>query len=426
MGIFVGMTAETILLVYLVLLALEFLLEQGLSVTNMMHVRRLRLSPPQQALVLMQPEEYRKSVDYTLDRSRLSLVSTTVHAGVILLLVLTGWLGDLQQAISGLSRVVGPSLSSVLFVYVCMLLFALISLPFSLYSQFVIEARYGFNRMGIGLFVLDTLKSLAISLVIMTPLLFGLFALVNTTRLWWLWAFLFFAAFQIVMVYLYPKLIAPLFNRYTPLEAGTLKQRLDDLAQRLEVRTQGIYVVDGSRRSAHSNAYFTGFGGAKRIVLFDTLIHGMGEDQVAAVLAHEVGHQKLRHVTIRIAVTLSVVALGFWIMSLVLRQPLLFTAFGFAAPSAAAAIVLVLYFAGPLSLLIRPLGSWWSRRQEYGADRYARDTAGEGEHLRKALIGLSRDNLSNPTPHPWYSFVHYSHPTVLERVRALEMSSERT
>jgi STE24 endopeptidase len=367
----------------------------------------------------MNPAEFQKSVDYTVDRGRLSIVSATLHTGLLVLLVLSGWLGALAQAVSALAPLVGPGLSSVVFVYACMLLFSLLSLPFSLYSQFVIESRYGFNRMTLIQFGLDSLKSLAVGLVIMTPLLLGLFALVRHSELWWVWAFLAFAAFQIVMVYLYPKLIAPLFNRYTPLEDGGLKKRLHELAERLGVRTQGIYVVDQSRRSAHSNAYFTGFGSAKRIVLFDTLINAIGEDQIAAVLAHEIGHQKLRHVAYRIAASLALSVLGFWVMSVALQQPWLFRAFGFEAPGAAELIILGLYFAAPLSLLLRPLGSWWSRRQEHKADRYARDAAGEGEHLQEALVALGRDNLSPPTPHPWYSFVHYSHPTVLERLQAL-------
>jgi STE24 endopeptidase len=414
------MSAETILTAYLVLLAVSFLFERALSAINMAYLGRLRSKPPSGALTLMSPEDYRKSVDYTLDRSRLSLVSATVHTAVLLLLILTGWLGDLQQAVSRLSPAVGDNLASVLFVYACSLLFSLVSLPFSVYSQFVIESRYGFNRMSPRLFILDMLKGLAVGLVLATPLLYGLFVLVRATALWWLWAFAGFAAFQLVMVFLYPRLIAPLFNRYTPLEEGSLRERLYALAGRLGVGARGIYVVDGSRRSTHSNAYFTGFGKARRIVLFDTLIQNLKTEQVAAVLAHEIGHQKLRHVVWRIAVSLAATAVCFWLASLALGHPALFRAFGFQGPSAAAAVALLLFVVEPLSVLLRPAGSMWSRRQEYAADRFARDVAGCGVELQEALAGLSRDNLSTPTPHPWYSFVHYSHPTVLERVRALE------
>ena len=413
------MSAETILRLYLALLAAQFVVEQGLTLANMGHLKRLRPRPPRSVLGLMKLEEYQRSLDYTRDRSRLSLVSVSVHTAVLLLLVLTGWLGGLERIVTSLARPLGSGLSSVVFVYSCALALALISLPFSLYSQFVIEARYGFNRMSWGLWAIDTLKALALNLVLITPLLYGLFMLVQATPLWWLWAFGGFAALQVVMVYLYPRLIAPLFNRYTPLEEGSLKERVFALAERLEVHTRGIYVVDGSRRSAHSNAYFSGFGRARRIVLFDTLTRTLSEGQIAAVLAHEVGHQKLRHVITRIVVSLAAVGLGLWVVGGLLLYSPLFSGFGFAAPSAAAAVVLVLYFAGPLSLLLRPLSSWWSRRQEFGADRYARVIAGEGENLGAALVALSRDNLSNPTPHPWYSFVYYSHPPVLERIQAL-------
>ena len=425
--------------VYLALLALEYAVEQGLVVLNMRHLRFLRSRAPQQALALLEPETYRRSVDYTLDRSRLSLVSTSVQTFVLALLALTGALGSLEAAIRVLFPAAfpivpgagagvpgaGAIVAGILFAYACSLFFGLVGLPFSLYSQFVIEARHGFNRMSWRLFALDALKGMALGVVLFTPLLYALFALVRATPAWWLWAFGLFACFQILMVYLYPRVIAPLFNRFTPLEEGSLKTRVHSLAERLGVRAKAVHVVDGSRRSAHSNAYFSGFGKAKRIVLFDTLISSLSEDQVAAVLAHEIGHQKRRHVISRIAVSLLVVLAGFWILGLLLRCSPLFAAFGFAAPGAPAAVVLVLYFAGPVSLLLRPLASWWSRRQEYAADRFAGEVAGEGESLRQALVALSRDNLSNPTPHPWYSFVHYSHPTVLERLQALEQQESR-
>jgi STE24 endopeptidase len=417
------MSPASILTTYLVLLAVAFLFERGLTIANMVHLRRLRPEPPPRALTLMSLEEYRKSVDYTLDRSRLSLVSATLHAAVLVVLILTGWLGNLQQLVSGLSPAIGGNLAGVVFVYVSSLLLSLVSLPFSVYSQFVIEDRYGFNRMSLRLFVLDMLKGSAVGLVLGTPLLFGLFALVSATPLWWVWAFLGFAAFQFVMVFLYPRVIAPLFNRYTALEEGSLRDRLHRLAEGLGVAAREIYVVDGSRRSAHSNAYFSGFGKARRIVLFDTLIKSLTERQIAAVLAHEIGHQKLHHVVWRIAGSLAGAAVVLWLVSLALGQPALFAAFGFQAPGAPAAMVLLVFAAEPLSVLLRAPGSWWSRRQEYAADRFARDAAGCGAELREALAGLSRDNLTNPTPHPWYSFVHYSHPTVLERVRGLEESS---
>ncbi|MBN1836633.1 MAG: M48 family metallopeptidase [Spirochaetales bacterium] len=417
------MSPESIRASYLALLALELAAGVGLNLMNMRHLQRLRPEPPKAVLGLMEPEEFRRSIDYTLERARLSLISSVVHAGALLLLVLTGLLGRLYQVLSCLGPLVGSNLAQVVFVYACSLLFALLSLPFSLYAQFVIEARYGFNRLTWRLWTIDTLKGLVVSLALMTPLLWGLFALLRATTWWWLWAFGAFAVVQMVLVYLYPKLIAPLFNRYTPLEEGPLKQRLHALAERLGVHTRGIYVVDGSRRSSHSNAYLSGFGRARRIVLFDTLIHSLNDAQVAAVLSHEIGHQKLRHVLLRILVTLVVVGIGLRLLGLALNHPPLFTAFGFAAPSPAAGVVLVLYFAGPLALLAQPLASWWSRRQEFRADRYAREVAGEGENLRQALVSLSRNNLSNPTPHPWYSLVYYSHPPLLERIRALERNA---
>jgi STE24 endopeptidase len=247
---------------------------------------------------------------------------------------------------------------------------------------------------------------------------------VRVSPLWWLWAFLAAAGLQLLLAVLYPRLIAPLFNRFTPLPAGEVREQVESLAQRLGFRSRGIFLMDGSRRSSHGNAYFTGLGRARRIVLFDTLLESLSAGQVAAVLAHEIGHQKKLHVPLRLAGTLLAGFAAFWLLGRALAVEPLFRAFGFAggtggAAAAPAAAVLLLFFAGPLSLPLRPLGSWISRRQEHAADRYAFRDAGCGDSFVEALLALARRNLSNPTPHPWASFWFASHPTVLERVRAM-------
>jgi STE24 endopeptidase len=273
------------------------------------------------------------------------------------------------------------------------------------------------------LFVLDGLKSILVSVLLLTPLLAGLFFLIRATSLWWVWGFLFFTVFQLVMIVLYPKVIAPLFNKFTPLEEGSLKQRILSLAERLGFETRGIFVMDGSRRSRHSNAYFSGLGKVKRIVLFDTLIHSLKEDQVAGVLAHEIGHEKLGHILKRLAVSIPMGLLGFWILSLLLNYRPFFEAFGFTGSSPQAVLVLVMFVSGPFTFYLKPLISWWSRRHEYQADRFVQDRTEYGAAFRSALVHLGRDNLSNPVPHPLFSFYHNSHPTVIERVRALQNGS---
>jgi STE24 endopeptidase len=253
----------------------------------------------------------------------------------------------------------------------------------------------------------------------MTPLLALLFVLIRAGTLWWLWGFILFTAFQLVMIVLYPKVIAPLFNKFTPLEEGSLKEKVQALADHLGFKTRGIFVMDGSKRSRHSNAYFSGLGRVKRIVLFDTLIRSLEEDQVAGVLAHEIGHEKLGHILKRLALSVSSGLLGFWLVSLLLNYSPFFEAFNFSGPSPQAVLVLVMFVSGPFTFYLKPLFSWWSRLHEYQADHFVKSRTRYGKAFQTALKRLSKDNLSNPVPHPLYSFYHYSHPTTLERIRAL-------
>jgi STE24 endopeptidase len=406
-----------ILAVYLSLLALQFLLEQVLLLLNLSHLRACRFRPPREALEVMPEAEYHRALEYSRARGRLGLVSLSVETGLILALILSGALGRLQALIGGLS--VAELWREILLVYGVSLIFALAGLPGSIYAQFFIEARFGFNRTTPRLFLLDILKGLALSLAVGTPLLILLFLLVRSTPLWWLWSFAVFSAFQLLMLLLYPRLIAPLFNRFTPLAEGKLKERIDALAKRLGFHTKGIFLMDASRRSRHGNAYFTGWGRSRRIVLFDTLVASLAPEQVAAVLAHEVGHDKKRHTLWRLMAAVLASLAGFWLLNLALGWVPLFQAFGFSSAGPAQAVVLLAFFSAPLAAALRPLASWLSRRQERAADRYAYWEAGCSEAFVAALITLSRENLTNPTPHPAYSFYHYSHPTVVERIRAL-------
>lgn len=424
---------RTILGIYLGLFALHFVAEHLLVLLNL---RRAKANAgnegnvPVEALALMSAEEYRRSQEYASARGSLTLWSGTVQAAVALALILAGGLGGLQRLWERIAP--GPQfaeLAGILLVFSVSLIFSIAELPVSIYGQFSVEARFGFNRLTPRLFVLDQLKGLALSAALGAPLLFLVFRLVRVSPRWWLWAFLAAGGLQLLLAVLYPRLIAPLFNRFTPLPEGEVREQVESLAQRLGFRTRGIFLMDGSKRSSHGNAYFTGLGRARRIVLFDTLLASLSAPQVAAVLAHEIGHQKKLHVPLRLAGMLVGGLAAFWLLDRALVWEPLFRAFGFAAGSggvgvgeaaaAPAAVVLLLFFAGPLSLVLRPLGSWLSRRQEYAADRYAYREAGCGESFTAALLALARGNLANPTPHPWASFWFASHPTVLERVRAL-------
>lgn len=411
------MKPQAILILFLSLFFLELIWEQFLLWLNLRHARSCKDNPPELAVEIWGRQDYQRAIDYSKSKTYLAVISSLVGSGLVLLLVSSGWLGTLESWVSSLA--VGPILQGILYVYLISLIFGVVSLPSMIYAQFVIEARYGFNRMTWKLFILDGLKSLLVSLVLMTPLLALLFVLIRAGTLWWLWGFILFTAFQLVMIVLYPKVIAPLFNKFTPLEEGSLKEKVQALADHLGFKTRGIFVMDGSKRSRHSNAYFSGLGRVKRIVLFDTLIRSLAEDQVAGVLAHEIGHEKLGHILKRLALSVSSGLLGFWLVSLLLNYSPFFEAFNFTGPSPQAVLVLVMFVSGPFTFYLKPLFSWWSRRHEYQADHFVKSRTRYGKAFQTALKRLSKDNLSNPVPHPLYSFYHYSHPTTLERIRAL-------
>jgi len=412
------MKPQAILILFISLFSLKLIWEQFLLWLNLRHARSCEDNPPELAEEIWGRQDYRRAIQYSRSKTHLAVVSSLAGSGLVLALVLSGWLGSIESRVSSLAA--GPILQGILYVYLISLIFGVVSLPATIYAQFVVEARYGFNRMTWKLFILDGLKSLLVSLLLMTPLLALLFVLmIRAGALWWLWGFILFTAFQLVMIVLYPKVIAPLFNKFTPLEEGSLKEKVQALADHLGFKTRGIFVMDGSKRSRHSNAYFSGLGRIKRIVLFDTLIRSLEEDQVAGVLAHEIGHEKLGHILKRLALSLSSGLLGFWLVSLLLNYPPFFEAFSFSAPSPQAVLVLAIFVSGPFTFYLKPLFSWWSRRHEYQADHFVKSRTRYGEAFLAALKRLSKDNLSNPVPHPLYSFYHYSHPTTLERIRAL-------
>ena len=417
------MDPSVIRAIYLGVFALHFAAEQALLALNLRHAASCREKPPADALALLPAAEYDRSLRYAAARGRLGLASNCLQAALALALILSGALGALQSLWS--RSPLRPELTGIALVYTVSLIFGAGGLPFSLWGQFRIEARFGFNRMTPRMFVLDLVKGLGLSLALGTPLLYLLFFLARRTPLWWLWAFLAASAVQLLLAVLYPRLIAPLFNRFSALPEGPLRDQVLAMAERLGFRTRGIYLMDGSRRSAHGNAYFTGLARSKRIVLFDTLVQSLSPEEVTAVLAHEIGHEKKRHVPLRLAATFVSGLAAAWLLGLAVGFAPLFRAFGFASPGAAPAAVLLMFFAGPLGVMLRPLASWVSRRQEHAADRYAYAEAGCGETFVQALTVLSRSNLSNPTPHPWTSFYFASHPTVLERVRTLRETPHR-
>ena len=417
------MGAQGILILYLVFFFLDLGWDVTLTALNLSHVKKNAASVPAAFAGVVDPETHTRSVSYTLTHGKFGLVSGAVSAAAVLAVVLSGFLGYLDSLARSVP--IHPWLQGLLLVGAVSVIFSAVRLPFSLYSTFVIEARFGFNRTTLKLYLVDLLKGLAISVVLGVPVLLALLWFVDASgALWWVWAFAALTALQLVMSILAPLVIAPMFNKFTPLPEGSLRDRILGLAERLKFRTRGIFVVDSSRRSRHSNAYFTGLGRAKRIVLFDTLVSSHTEEEIVSVLAHEIGHEKRAHIKKGLAISIGLSLIGFFILSLLLHWAPLYQAFGFDVPGTPALLVLLAFCSGPFTFFLQPLFTMRSRKQEYEADRFAVQGVGSAAGLKSALLRLSRDNLSNLSPHPLYSFFHYSHPTLAERLAALDRAEK--
>ena len=378
---------------------------------------------------------------YTLDRGRLQRVKTLVLNGVAGVFLFGGGLAWYDRGVTAvvqrlaggawrdLGTAPGPHpqrfiLQGVLFLAGIVLLEALLEVPFSLYATFRVEARHGFNRMTRRLWLGDLVKGLLVSLTIATLIASGALWLIGRSpEHWWLWVWGFFLLAGIFLMYISPYVIEPLFHKFTPLAVPGLEERIRALAAQAGLAVSRIQQVDASRRSRHSNAYFTGIGRVKRIVLFDTLLSGAAHGEILAVLAHEMGHWKLRHVLRRL-VTLEAVALvGLYAAFRILRWEGLPHLAGLAIASFPARVMIAGFAASLLALPLAPLGSALSRRDEWAADRYAARLTGAPAELASALAMLARDNLANLHPHPLYARIFSSHPPVAERIRALRRAA---
>jgi STE24 endopeptidase len=301
-----------------------------------------------------------------------------------------------------------------------LLVLMIINLPFSLWRTFRLEARFGFNRVSPALFVADLLKGLALGVLLGGPVIIGALLLMDRGGpWWWLYAWAAWTAFSLALTWAFPRFIAPLFNRFTPLADEALKQRVETLLARTGFASKGVFVMDGSRRSSHGNAYFTGVGRNKRIVFFDTLLERLGGAEVEAVLAHELGHFRLQHVRQRLVLSLFTSLLGLALLAWVARQPGILTALGVPTPSAHATLLLAMFVAPAFTYFITPLGAWWSRRHEFQADDFAAQNA-SASALADALVKLYRANASTLTPDPIHSAFYDSHPPALVRIGRLQ------
>ena len=409
-----------VLLFFLIFLALETAVRLLLQFLNHRHVQRHGDRPPERFRAWIGDDAYRRSVRYTLSRSRLTLAETLFDGLVLALFVLAGGFGAFDRLIPAIPGGY-PLVQGVVYIGAVSLFFVALSIPFRLYGQFVIEERFGFNRMTFRLWLRDRMLTLVLAALIGGPVLYVLLVFMEATgALWWVWAAAFVLALLVFLQFLYPLLIAPLFNKFVPLENVALRDAVHALADRTGFALKGVYQMDASRRSSHGNAYFTGVGKSRRIVLFDTLLKSLQDKEILAVLAHEIGHWKLRHVASRLVSAGLLQLGGFFALSRLMAWEDFYLAFGFQEAAPYRALAIFAFCAGPFVFFLTPALTVLSRRQEYGADRFAVQTMGSAHDLSQALLRLSRDNLSNLTPHPWHSAVFYSHPPLAERLAALD------
>jgi STE24 endopeptidase len=416
-------------LAFVGLVLVQALVRLWLLSRQVRHVKAARVAVPAEFSGRVDLSAHQKAADYTSAKARLDVWAVAVEAAVLLSWTLLGGLDLLNTALRAWLYDPAPSTSSALVYQVCLLLgitlvSGLIDVPFDLMRHFGVEQRFGFNRMRLGDYVRDAVKGAVLSLVVMTPLMAAVLWLMGQAgSYWWLWAFAVLAGFQLLMMIVFPTWIAPLFNRFTPLQDSALEDRIRQLMERCGFSARDLLVMDGSRRSAHANAYFTGLGRAKRVVFFDTLLKALTPSEVEAVLAHELGHFRHRHVTQRLVMVMAASLGGLALLGAASQWSGFYVGLGvhpnLLAPNDGLALALFSLTLPAALFLLTPIGAWWSRRQEYEADAFAASLA-DRRALASALVKLYTDNASTLTPDPWYVRFHYSHPPALQRLGALQ------
>ena len=404
-------------LLFILMLALSLGIEMWLAARQRRHVQAKRDAPPSEFAEHISIEAHQKAADYTLAKLRLGHYERLYGAAILLLLTLGGGLDLLDQLWRTLD--LSPIPLGLGFILSLLLVTTLLDLPFSLYRTFALEQRFGFNRTRPGLFISDMLKQGLLLLLLGTPLIALVLWLMHSAgSLWWLYVWLVWSGFTLLMLWAYPAFIAPLFNRFEPLSDEAMRQRIEALLERCGFASKGIFVMDGSRRSSHGNAYFSGTGNNKRIVFFDTLLESLNGDEIEAVLAHELGHFRRKHVRTRLLQMMGMSLLGLALLGWLIQQAWFFHALGLSQISTHAALVLFLLVVPVFSFFIQPLMALSMRKHEFEADDFAAEQA-SAKDLIRALVKLYKENASTLTPDPLYSAWHDSHPPAPVRIAHL-------
>ena len=390
-------------------------------VVEILNLRQMKSPQPKRLQGLYDEASYSKSQAYNFEKVRIGLFSSTLSTFILLAAIQLGWLNDIDEIVQSIFS--GEISRGLAFGGILMVASSLLSLPFSFFNTFMIEERYGFNRSDLKTWIMDRIKGLILGALFGAALFSLLIWFFSTKAIpyTWLIACISFIFIQLLLMFLMPVLIMPLFNKFTPLEEGELKEMVLDYANKENFALSGLFTMDGSKRSSKANAFFTGFGKFKRIVLFDTLVNNFSNKELLAILAHEMGHFKKKHIIKQMLLMFLNTGLMFYFLNLILKNPLLFDAFNIQTErSVYVSLILAIFLFQPISFILSIGTTILSRKYEYEADEYAARTTGLGNELIDALKKLSVDSLSNLTPHPLKVFLEFSHPTLLQRWEVLE------
>jgi STE24 endopeptidase len=402
-------------IIILVTLISSYLLD---LMTNLLNLKHLSPDLPGEFEGTYDAEAYKNSQDYTRVYTRFGFLTGTISLAITLIFWFAGGFNILDILVRTWN--IGAIGTGLVYIAILIVLRSLLSLPFSLYTTFVIEERFGFNKTTVKTFFLDIIKSLFLGILLGGPLLAGLLYFFNVAGdLAWIYVWAATTIFSLIIQFIAPTWIMPLFNKFIPLEDGELRESIISYAKKVQFPLKGVFVMDGSKRSKKSNAFFTGFGKNKRIVLFDTLIKNHTVDELVSVLAHEVGHYKKRHILKSMIISILHMGLMFYLLSIFLSHQGLFDAFYMDNISVYVGLIFFGMLFTPIEMILSVIMQIFSRKNEYEADRYAAETTDNANNMVTALKKLSRDNLSNLTPHPVYVFLNYSHPPVLKRIDAI-------
>jgi STE24 endopeptidase len=409
---------NTFTIIFLVALTISYAIQFWLSKRQSSYVAEHRHQVPEAFTDTVSLEAHQKAADYTIEKDKLGDIDSIIGLAFLLLLTLGGGISLVFNFWNSFS--LSPLLTGLGAIGTLMLIMTLVDIPTSYYQTFVIEEKYGFNKNTPTQYFKDMLIQLGLMLVIGLPLLaLILWVMESIGSLWWLWAWAILMGFSLLMSWLFPTLIAPLFNKFTPLEDGSLKDRIQQLLTRCGFNSKGIFIMDGSRRSGHGNAYFTGLGNNKRIVFFDTLVESLDDEELEAVLAHELGHFKRKHVIKMLIASAIMTLVSFAILGWLIDKEWFFNGLGVTEPSNATALLLFMLVSPVFTIFMQPISAFFQRKFEFEADDFATENA-QGLKMISGLVKLYEENANTLTPDPLYSAFHYSHPPAAIRIAHIE------